>query len=537
VRLCYLAPLVLLLAACNRDKTKGAPSDPSLLEADAFCRLLFEAPKRHLATHCSAEDQARAEYARLGTVASRPVAACTAVLEPSRAAGRLKLHKPAAEACAKALEAASWKTTLRGRQIAAHPECKELTTGSQTENAPCRTSLDCQNELWCSGASFETDGACKKKGALGDKCDAPLLFLFDETAASCTAGNACDFGPFRPAYALGDSSLFSRALEKELAKRRSVPTQPEAPNAALRDAAEFGMIGLLGAGDAGAGGRGEGIGLGSIGGGFGSSTGRLGTSGSTPKVRMGATTVNGRLPPEVIQRIVRQNFGRFRMCYEAGLKRNPKLGGEVSVNFVISRDGSVTQVGGGGDLPDPSVVECVTRAFKSLSFPQPEGGIVRVKYPIRFSPGDDASGTETGAPDASAPVASASDASAPDASANAAEADATADASPRAESKPIDSPLSCIARIARGTACTASHHCANGLLCRAGHCESPGKTGESCESDLECQGELYCGASVDASGVRGVCKALEPAGASCNHSSECRGACSDGKCIAFCGAG
>lgn len=161
-----------------------------------------------------------------------------------------------------------------------------------------------------------------------------------------------------------------------------------------------GGLGLSGIGEGG-GGRGEGIGLGSIGTighgagtgtgqGFGSGHGRL--SGShrarAPKVRMGATTVNGRLPPEVIQRIVRQNYGRFRLCYENGLRNNPNLQGRVSVRFIIGRDGSVSNVGNAGsDLPDPAVVQCVTRAYYGLSFPQPEGGIVTVVYPIMFSPG------------------------------------------------------------------------------------------------------------------------------------------------------
>ena len=222
-----------------------------------------------------------------------------------------------------------------------------------------------------------------------------------------------------------------------------------ARQAALRDAAEFGMIGLLNSGaggdpDAptapwgrddslgtdplsargnmwgdsigesfgagglglsgigeGGGGRGEGIGLGSIGTighgagtgtgqGFGSGHGRLGRShrARPPQVRMGATSVSGRLPPEVIQRIVRQNFGRFRLCYENGLRNNPNLQGRVVVRFVIGRDGRVSNVGGGGDLPDGGVVSCVTRAFYGLSFPQPEGGIVTVSYPIVFTPGD-----------------------------------------------------------------------------------------------------------------------------------------------------
>jgi hypothetical protein len=169
----------------------------------------------------------------------------------------------------------------------------------------------------------------------------------------------------------------------------------------IGDSFGAGGLGLSGIGEGG-GGRGEGIGLGSIGTighgagtgtgqGFGSGHGRLGGSHSTraPQVRMGATTVNGRLPPEVIQRIVRQNYGRFRLCYENGLRNNPNLQGRVQVRFVIGRDGAVSNVSNGGsDLPDAGVVQCVVRAYYGLSFPQPEGGIVTVVYPIMFSPGD-----------------------------------------------------------------------------------------------------------------------------------------------------
>jgi hypothetical protein len=97
---------------------------------------------------------------------------------------------------------------------------------------------------------------------------------------------------------------------------------------------------------------------------------------------------SGRLPPEAIQRIVRQNFGRFRACYEAGLVRNPALSGTVTTRFVIDRAGAVASaVDGGSSLPDPAVAGCVVRAFSGVSFPQPEGGIVTVSYPISFSPG------------------------------------------------------------------------------------------------------------------------------------------------------
>ncbi len=86
--------------------------------------------------------------------------------------------------------------------------------------------------------------------------------------------------------------------------------------------------------------------------------------------------------------MVRQNFGRFRQCYEAGLRHSPSLQGRVAVRFVIDRDGAVSSAASAGsDLPDSGVVSCVISAYYGLSFPAPEGGIVRVVYPILFQPG------------------------------------------------------------------------------------------------------------------------------------------------------
>jgi hypothetical protein len=142
------------------------------------------------------------------------------------------------------------------------------------------------------------------------------------------------------------------------------------------------MLGPIGPGTGGGGARGIG------------SRGRSGTwSGARrarpPRVYFGNWygSVLGRLPPEAIQRIVRQNFGRFRACYETGLRQNPALSGRVTVRFVIGRDGAVANVAdSGSDLPDRQVASCVIRAFYGLSFPQPEDGIVTVVYPLVLSP-------------------------------------------------------------------------------------------------------------------------------------------------------
>ncbi len=182
--------------------------------------------------------------------------------------------------------------------------------------------------------------------------------------------------------------------------RDAVSTRGNFWGATLDDSFGSGL-GLHGIGEGGDGTH-ESIGLGAIGFGRGRSAGgdldgfgvsRGKTMGdhvvkAPPSVRAGVTTVSGRLPSDVIQRIVRQNFGRFRMCYEQGLRTNPALSGRVAVRFAIDRQGHVASVGNSGsDLPDSKVVSCVVSSFSGLSFPEPENGIVTVVYPITFTPG------------------------------------------------------------------------------------------------------------------------------------------------------
>ncbi|APR79240.1 Hypothetical protein A7982_04587 [Minicystis rosea] len=176
----------------------------------------------------------------------------------------------------------------------------------------------------------------------------------------------------------------------------------------IGDAFGAGGLGLSGIGESGGGVSGIGHGAGTgTGQGFGSGSGRLGGSHMIrpPRLRMGETRVSGRLPPEVVTRIVRQNFGRFRLCYEEGLRRNPVLQGRVAVRFEIGRDGSVAHMSNGGsDLPDAAVINCIVRGFAGLSFPQPEGGTVNVVVPIHFSNDGEPSRSDRGTtPPPSAP--------------------------------------------------------------------------------------------------------------------------------------
>lgn len=95
-----------------------------------------------------------------------------------------------------------------------------------------------------------------------------------------------------------------------------------------------------------------------------------------------------RLPPEVIQGIVRIRFNDFRLCYERGLVKDSQLGGQIVVHFTINRVGAVENVReASSTLPDPEVRRCVVDAFKQCRFPPPKGGSVTVAYPIYLAPG------------------------------------------------------------------------------------------------------------------------------------------------------
>lgn len=196
------------------------------------------------------------------------------------------------------------------------------------------------------------------------------------------------------------------AFQAEGADSKSAMGSMWAPS--IGDALGGGAFGLSG-NEEGGGGPGAGIGLdraglghgagGGDGQGFGPGRDGLGNSrghvSGTHKVkgpgpiRELKTEVNGTLPADVIQRIVRSNFGRFRNCYDAGLRTNPALAGRVVTKFVIGRDGAVSvSLNGGSDLPSSEVVNCVVRSFQNLSFPAPSGGQVTVIYPLAFSPAE-----------------------------------------------------------------------------------------------------------------------------------------------------
>lgn len=202
------------------------------------------------------------------------------------------------------------------------------------------------------------------------------------------------------------------------------PVEPSEARPRVDPVDSVGTSGLglsgLGAGGAGKGsmqasggmgfGHGAGIGFGS---GFGSGSGRLSGSQRSrggPTVRLEGTNVSIAMPKEVVVRIIRQNYGRFRVLYESALLRDPTLAGEVLVSMGISKSGEPLLVAVNGPGPR-SFHEAIGRVFWALRFPATEGGAVSVQQKIRFGSGPTSGPTsETlipkppgGSPDATRP--------------------------------------------------------------------------------------------------------------------------------------
>lgn len=108
----------------------------------------------------------------------------------------------------------------------------------------------------------------------------------------------------------------------------------------------------------------------------------------------------GHLPSSVILRSIKERLPAALKCYEAGLARDPKLQGRVLVHLIIGLDGKVStaelateaavkaaDVVTPGDtampaLADAPVSACVVDALRGAVFPPPDGGVIRVVYPV-----------------------------------------------------------------------------------------------------------------------------------------------------------
>ena len=163
----------------------------------------------------------------------------------------------------------------------------------------------------------------------------------------------------------------------------------------IRDAAGPEGLGLSGTGEGG-GGRSRVIGLGAFERGRTLETAVAQLRMASPAmatrqalVSQGHVESGDTVPPDPVGHVVRDNHPRFRFCYAQALWHHPGLRGRVTTRLVLdSRGRVISAVPFGSEGLGPDVVNCVTRTFRSLSFPPRAGGRVTVDYPFVFSPAD-----------------------------------------------------------------------------------------------------------------------------------------------------
>jgi hypothetical protein len=97
----------------------------------------------------------------------------------------------------------------------------------------------------------------------------------------------------------------------------------------------------------------------------------------------GRMAVSGNLAPEVIRAAMRDEFGRFRECYEGLPEPRPVVA--PTLNFTIGAAGNVT-AGHVDSGASPVLGQCLERVMLAIRFPAPKAGDVTVGYPMQFGP-------------------------------------------------------------------------------------------------------------------------------------------------------
>src|SRR5690606_24054774 len=95
-------------------------------------------------------------------------------------------------------------------------------------------------------------------------------------------------------------------------------------------------------------------------------------------LRFSKATVEGALPPEVVQRVLRSRFGPFRKCLAAA----PASLKAVKLTFTIDEKGAVKK--SVRSLPAAGTHGgCLRAQVEKIRFPTPERGVVKVSFELK----------------------------------------------------------------------------------------------------------------------------------------------------------
>ncbi len=95
----------------------------------------------------------------------------------------------------------------------------------------------------------------------------------------------------------------------------------------------------------------------------------------------------GSLDKAEVREVIQQNYRQIQICYLKQLAKDPNLSGKITLEWVVKTDGQVrdakeTQ----STLADSAVSECISAVVKTMTFPSPKGGEMKVVFPWVFKP-------------------------------------------------------------------------------------------------------------------------------------------------------
>lgn len=99
------------------------------------------------------------------------------------------------------------------------------------------------------------------------------------------------------------------------------------------------------------------------------------------------TLIVAGLDAELIHKVIQQNRGQIRYCYERQLFAGRKLAGVVEVEFTVTKAGSTAElIKVTSSLDDPSVEVCILTRMATWVFPRPKTTEPRARYRFNLRP-------------------------------------------------------------------------------------------------------------------------------------------------------
>ncbi|MBI5514395.1 MAG: AgmX/PglI C-terminal domain-containing protein [Deltaproteobacteria bacterium] len=86
------------------------------------------------------------------------------------------------------------------------------------------------------------------------------------------------------------------------------------------------------------------------------------------------------------QSVAQANFGGLRACYEAALRSNNALRGNLTARLIINTSGRVDDVAVSTGMNNPAMIQCMKSRLRAISFPAARGGCVEFHARYTFAP-------------------------------------------------------------------------------------------------------------------------------------------------------